>query len=138
GENHAGRANAALRSTMGEKGLLHGVQLIFIGQAFDGSDAGAFGLQRGDEAAVHQSAVEFDGAGPAFAFAATFFCPGEMSMLAQHVEQARHRPRFERQRASVDRATYADLPSARVLARSFSHARTPAFPAESRRLPECA
>ena len=46
------------------------------GDAFDGGDVCAFGLEGGDEAGVDQFAVHEDGAGAALAFAAAFFCSG--------------------------------------------------------------
>ena len=75
-----------------EEALLDGVELLpWCGDAFDGGDGGAFGLQDGDEAGVDQLAVHQDGAGAALAFAAAFLGAGEVEVLAQDVEQALHR-----------------------------------------------
>ena len=53
--------------------------------------ARALGLQQRDEAAVDEAAVEQHGAGAALAFAAALFGAGETQIVAQHVEQPRHR-----------------------------------------------
>ena len=61
------------------------------GEAFDGGDVGAFGLEDGDEAGVDEVSVDEDGAGSAFAFAAAFFGAGEVEVFAEDVEEALHR-----------------------------------------------
>ena len=63
-------------SAVFEEALLDGVESFVDGYAFDGGDLGAFGLESGDEAGVDEVAVEDDGAGSTFAFAAAFFCAG--------------------------------------------------------------
>ena len=81
GENHARSADTTLRAAMGKEGLLHGVQAALVAcreLTFDGADFCALRLQRGDQTAVYQHAVDFDRAGAAFAFAAAFFCAGEV------------------------------------------------------------
>ena len=60
------------------------------GEAFDGGDVCAFGLQDGDEAGVDQFAVHEDGAGAALAFAAAFFGSGEVEVFAEDVEETLH------------------------------------------------
>ena len=56
GEDHAGRADAALGSALFEEALLDGMEFFFfsceVRYALDGGDAGAFGLEDGDEAGV--------------------------------------------------------------------------------------
>jgi hypothetical protein len=79
----------------------------FWGEAFDGGDGCALGLEHGDEAGVDEvglsvSAVHEDGAGAAFAFAAAFFCAGEAEVLAEDVEEAFHRRGVDRDPLSVD------------------------------------
>src|SRR5262245_36554068 len=44
--DHAGRAEAALQAMMLAEGLLHGVQLAALGQAFDAQDLGAIAGRR--------------------------------------------------------------------------------------------
>ena len=56
---------------------------------------GAFGLEDGDEAGVDEFAVDEDGAGAAFAFAAAFFGAGEVEVFAEDVEEALHRWGFD-------------------------------------------
>ncbi len=76
GQDHAGGADSALGSAVFEEALLDGVELFVDGDAFDGGDLGAFGLQRGDEAGVDEVSVDDDGAGSAFALSAALFCAG--------------------------------------------------------------
>src|ERR1700722_11956667 len=91
GKDHAGGADAALGTAFREEALLDGVQLFADGQAFDGGDPRAFGLQDGDEAGVDEVAVHQDGAGAALAFAAALLCSSEMEVFAEDVEEALHR-----------------------------------------------
>ena len=90
GEDHAGCADAALCSALFEEALLDGVEFFVDGEAFDGGDLGAFGLQDGDEAGVDEVAVHQDGAGSALAFAAALFGSGEVQVFAEDVEEALH------------------------------------------------
>src|ERR1700690_54588 len=90
-EDHSWSANAALRSTAIEEGLLEGRQLGARGQAFDGDDCGVSRLKRGDQTAIHEKTVHEDGARAALALAATFFCACQSELMAQQVEQALHR-----------------------------------------------
>ena len=91
GEDHAGSADAALSSTFFEKALLDRVKLFIDGEAFDGGDLRAFGLQDGDEAGVYEISVHQDGAGPALAFATAFFRSGKVQIFAEDVEETLHR-----------------------------------------------
>src|SRR5216684_7848699 len=95
GEDHAGGADAALGSALFEEALLNGMEFLADDEAFDGGDFGAFGLQDGDEAGVDQVAVDQDGAGSAFAFAAALFGSGEVQVFAKDVEEAFHRWSFD-------------------------------------------
>ena len=95
GEDHAGGADAALGSAVFEEALLDGVEFFVDGDAFDGGDVCAFGLQGGDEAGVDEFAVHEDGAGAALAFAAAFFCAGEVEVFAEDVEEALHGRGFD-------------------------------------------
>ena len=71
GKDHAGSADTALRTTMRKERLLDGVKpmvrkkfaierYIEASHSFNRANFGAIRLQRGNEAAVHQQAVEFD------------------------------------------------------------------------------
>jgi hypothetical protein len=90
GEDHAGSADAALGSALLEEALLDGVEFFFVGEAFDGGDFGAFGLEYRDEAGVDEFAVHQDGAGAALAFAAAFLGSGEVKVFAEDVEEVLH------------------------------------------------
>ena len=85
GEDHAGSADSALGSAVFEEALLDGVEFFVDGEAFDGGDVGAFGLENGDQAGVDEVSVEEDGAGSAFAFSAAFFGAGEVKVFAEDV-----------------------------------------------------
>ena len=81
GEDHAGRADAALGSAFRQEAPLDGVEVLLVRQGFDGGDLGAFALEDGDEAGVDEfdlsvSLGHEDGAGATFAFAAPFFGAG--------------------------------------------------------------
>ncbi len=95
GEDHAGSADAALGSAFFEEALLDWMKFFVDGEAFDGGDLGAFGLQDWDEAGVDEIAVHQDCAGSAFAFAAAFFGSGEVQIFAEDVEEALHRRSFD-------------------------------------------
>src|SRR5271170_3055467 len=101
-EDHAGSADAALGSAFFEEALLDGVKFFVDGEAFDGGDVGAFGLQDGNQAGVDQVAVDQDGAGSAFAFAAALLGSGEVQILAENVQEALHWWRFDGFWVAVD------------------------------------
>ena len=82
GENHAGRADAALRSAVRQKRLLDGVQAIGTGNSFDRADFCALGLEGRHETTVDQCAVDFNRSSATLAFAAAFFRAGEAGLLA--------------------------------------------------------
>ncbi len=69
-------ADAALGSAVFEEALLDGVEFSLMAMPSMVRDLCAFGLEDGDEAGVDEVAVEEDGAGSAFAFAAAFFGAG--------------------------------------------------------------
>ncbi len=66
------------------------MQFAFERQPFDGLNLGAFGLQHGHKATVHQLAIHAHRAGAALALATTFLGAGQMQIFAQHVEQPLH------------------------------------------------
>jgi hypothetical protein len=78
GHQHAWCADAALRSAALEKRLLQGMQLGVDGEAFDGLDARAAGLQiSGTRQLFTKLAVHAHGARAALAFAAAFLGSSE-------------------------------------------------------------
>src|ERR1041385_2503845 len=91
GEHHARRADAALRAAALDHRLLHGVEALAVGDAFDRGDPRALDLRDGDEATVDQLAVHDDGARAALALAAALLRPRKFQPLAQRVEQTRQR-----------------------------------------------
>src|ERR1051325_3842229 len=102
GDDHARRADAALRSAAGDEGFLYGVKLVVRSHAFDRPDLCAFDLHDRNEAAIDQHAVNKHGARPALSLAASLFRSRQSQVFAQHVEQARHRVRFKRHLAAID------------------------------------
>ena len=97
------------RAAVPNEGLLHRMQLIAGRHALDRSNRCSFRLHRRDKAAVHNLAVEFDAARSALAFTATFFHAGQPRLVAQDIEQARHRIGVQRRRATIQREAHADL-----------------------------
>src|SRR5271168_3022359 len=91
GEDHSGRADAALRAAAVEEGLLQELCAGVLGEAFYGDDVCAMGLKHGNKATVDERAVEQNGAGATFAFAAAFFCAGEREIEAENIQEAGHR-----------------------------------------------
>ena len=63
-----------------------------IGNAFNRFDFRASSLRDGNQATVDQLAVNHHRTRAAFAFAATFFCAGQVQFFAEHVQQTSHRP----------------------------------------------
>ncbi len=102
GDHHAGRADAALRAATFEKRLLHGIQPLAAGDPLDRANVCSLCVDRGDEATVHDSAVQEHRARAAFAFPAAFFRAGEMQFLPQNIEQPGHRKRLHAARLAVD------------------------------------
>jgi len=90
--------------------LLDCMQLSFAGcDAFDGFDLAILHLSDGHETTVNDLAVDNHRAGAAFAFAASFFCPGQMKLLAQNIEQAVHRIGQQRPRLTINSAIDFDF-----------------------------
>jgi hypothetical protein len=83
GNEEAGGADAALEGGVFEERLLEGVEGITVGEAFDGGDGLAGGLDAEDEAGGDDAVAEFDGAGAAVAIAAAFFGTGEADDVAE-------------------------------------------------------
>ena len=69
---------------------------MLVAEPFDRDDVASFDLRERHEARAHRLAVDEHRARAALAFAAAFLRAGEAALLAQHVEQPRHRMRVER------------------------------------------
>ena len=82
-----GRAVAALQAVVLPEGLLHRVQLVTVGQAFDGGDVGAVGLDGEHGARLDRLAADEDGAGPARRRVAADVGAGEPDHVAQVVDE---------------------------------------------------
>src|SRR3954468_17233654 len=63
--DHAGRAVAALEAVLDAEAFLHGIELVAFGDAFDGRELLAIGLDGQDGAGLDGFAIERDGAGAA-------------------------------------------------------------------------
>ena len=95
GHDLPGRAIAALEGVALDEGGLQGVELLALGQAFDGRDLAPFDEGGEREARFHALAVHQHRAGAALAEATAFLRAREMQVLAQRVEQ--RGARIERQ-----------------------------------------
>ena len=76
------------------EGLLHRMQLVAVGQTFDGADFLAVGLHREHQAGAHRLAVDDHGAGAADAVLAADMGAGLPAILADGVDQ--RAPRLDR------------------------------------------
>src|SRR5207237_1155176 len=83
------------------------LQRVILAEPFDRDDFSVLGLRERYEARTDDLAVQQHGAGAAFAFAASFLCPGQSTILAQHVEQALQWMRVDRCRRAVQRELHA-------------------------------
>src|SRR5690606_23169140 len=87
GDQHAGRAEAALQGVIAVEGLLQCSQCAAFGQAFDGLDLCSLSLHGIHEAGAYLIAVVADGAGAAGTLFAADVGPGQVQFLAQEVGQ---------------------------------------------------
>ena len=101
-QDHSRRADAALRSAVRDERFLHRVQLPAVRNAFDRRQRRALHLQDRRQAAVDQLAVEEHRARAALPLAAAFLGAGQVQLLAQHVEQPRHRVGLDADGLAVD------------------------------------
>src|SRR5262245_39916968 len=85
--NLTGSAKAALEAVMLDKGSLQGVQLVAIGDAFDGGDLGTLMHDSEGKAGDNPLAVELDSAGAAGSLVAAFLGAGQIERLAQHIKE---------------------------------------------------
>src|SRR6266852_4083413 len=103
-ENHAGGTNSALCSAMGEKCLLDGMKSRVVSDSFNRANCRASCVERGHQATVYQDTVQFDRASATLTLSASFLRPSEPRLLAQNIQQSRHRKCFERYGSTVDLA----------------------------------
>src|SRR5262249_5603816 len=72
--------------------------------------------RKGHETRVHRQPVDQDRAGAAFSFAASFFRSRELTLFAQHVEEALHRMRIDSHGPAVQREAHHEATrSARMM-----------------------
>jgi hypothetical protein len=91
GQNHSGRADAALRAVTSEKRRLQRMQALVQRETFDRSDAASIRLGSRDQTTVHQLPIHKHGTRAALAFAAPFFCAGQNQVVTKHIQQSLHR-----------------------------------------------
>src|SRR5258708_40021212 len=89
-QNHSGSADAALRATAFQKCLLQRAQLRTLGKTFDGREICARCLQNRNKTAIHQLAVQQDGARTAFAFSATFLGTRQPKFPSEAIQESLH------------------------------------------------
>ena len=82
-------------------------QRVVVAQSFDRRHLGAFDLGGRHQAGADRFAVDQDGAGAALPLAAPFLGAGEAAVLAQHVEQPRHRRDVDVDLAAVQGEAHA-------------------------------
>ena len=87
GEDHAGRAVAALHGVGLDEGLLQGMEAAVLRQTFDGGYLFSFDLGDARYAGAHGRAIDEDGASAAMAFATAVFGAGEPEFVAEDPEQ---------------------------------------------------
>src|SRR5947209_12367170 len=108
-ENHARRADAALRAARFDHRLLYGVQSLATGDALHGLNLRALNLREGDETTVDENSIDCDRARAALALAAALLRARQFQLLAQNVEQTRQRVGLKLDRLAVNRAAHRDL-----------------------------
>src|SRR5215211_1953706 len=142
GEQHAGRAEAALRRPVAQEARLQRVELAARGQAANGQQRVAVGLHREQQAAADRLAVEQDRAGPAHPLAAAVADLVVAEDVPEHVEEAVVREHPCLPLLVVDRECHgqpggaahgADPPSPRARAAASASARRPKTAARRRR-----
>src|SRR6266508_1829262 len=142
GEQHAGRAEAALRGAVAEEACLQGVEAAARGEAAHGHQRAAVGLHRQQQAAADRLAVEQDRAGPAHPLAAAVADLVVAEVVPEHVQEAvvREHPRLpllavdgEDDALPAGVAHRAGLPSSRARADASASARRPRTAAMRRR-----
>ena len=87
GQQHSGRAKAALQRVSLYECFLQIADLAIGRQSFDADDVPAVGLDRKRQASAHDDAVEHDVAGAAHAVFAADMRAGETKFSAQQIDQ---------------------------------------------------
>jgi len=100
--DHAGGAEAALEAVLVPESLLDGVEVAIGGEAFDGDDVAAVGLDREHGAAFDDFAVKGDGACAADGRLAADVGAGEAGDFAKVVDEEHARFDFIGVRFAVD------------------------------------
>src|SRR5258707_375329 len=87
GEDHAGRAEAALQGVVIPESLLERIELAVLSQPFDGEDLAPFRLDGEHGTTFHSHTVEHDGAGSTDGGLAADVGAGKSGDLAEEVDQ---------------------------------------------------
>src|SRR5213083_1947655 len=87
GDHQARGAEAALERVFARECALDRMELAVLGEAFDGHDLGAVGLDREDRAGLRRAAVDEDGAGAALTGVAADVCAGEPKRVAEELDE---------------------------------------------------
>ena len=103
GDQHAGRAGAALRRAMAQKGPLQAVEPAILREPLHGLHAAPCSLGQRHHAAAHLCAVQQHRAGAAVAGVASHLGAGEAEIVAERIGKAAQRRRCDRYRPPVDR-----------------------------------
>ena len=101
GHDHARRAVAALEGALGEKGLLHGMEAVALGEPLHGDHLAAARLVGEHGAAAHGRAAQEHGARAADLDVARALGPREPEPIAQDVEEQLLGPRAHADLAAV-------------------------------------
>src|SRR6185369_1664867 len=109
GEQHAGRAVAALGGVAGDEGLLQLADLACVGHALDGLHLGAVQRRRQHQAAAHNRPVDAHRAGPAEAVLAAGVRAHQPQIEAQEIYQVAARLDAARDALAVDRQSDVEM-----------------------------
>jgi hypothetical protein len=101
-EHHSGSADAALSATMIDKRLLHGMKPVVAGNAFDRSYLSTAHLHNWNQATVNDLTVDDHRARATLTLATTFLGSSQLQLVAQDVEQPRHRKHLDLPRLTVN------------------------------------
>ena len=88
GDDQARRAEPALHRARVEERLLHGMEVVTLGETLDGDDRRAVRLPGGHQAGAHEDVVHQDRARTALTLLAGVLRTPQLEALAQDVEQA--------------------------------------------------
>ena len=103
GDQHAGRAEAALQAVLAIEGFAQPRHQRIVVEALDGAHVLPVAGDRKGDAGARRLAVDQDGAGAAHAVLAAEMRAGEPAMLAQEVAEVRARLDHRGDRPAVDR-----------------------------------